>query len=204
MAEPIEPAAESDALAFLEGGIVPGVDAPTAEDRIAFLRRALKVAAFKERAWPHFACFVDASNVARRRRVDVTETTVPKARLADLDAVVDLLRKKRYVPLVVSDGNLFQLMDDPYAFRTKYMGKPHSVAERRQADGIVLQALKRLPEAACVSNDRFSKPEEQRFYAEVVATRDFYRHRWDGDEVRLESPDGNEMPGAFRRMVSKF
>lgn len=194
-----------EALRFLREGAVPGVDAPTEDQRVEFLRACLKVPEFKEKAWPHFACFIDASNVARRRQVAIHLTSEAKARLADLDAVVEALRKLRYVPIVVSDANLFQLMDDPYEFQRKYTSYPHSVAQRRQADNILLNALRRLPEAACVTNDRFSKPDEARDYPDVLALKDcFWRHRWEGDEPRLVSPAGDPMPGALRRFARRW
>ena len=201
----MDPPSDDEALAFLAAGVVPGLAAPSEDERVAFLRRCLKVVAFKEKAWPHFACFVDASNVARRRPVPAHEVNAPKARMADLDAVVEALRKLRYVPFVVSDANLFQLIDDPYAFKAKYTTYPHSVAERRQADNILLHALRRLPEAACVSNDRFSKPDEARDYADVLARpQGFYRHRWEGDEPRLVTPEGQPMPDALRRFARRW
>lgn len=199
------PPTDEDALAFLKSGQVPGVEAPTEDERVEFAKRCLKVRAFKEKAWPHFACFVDASNVARRRPVAAHETTAPKARLADLDAVVDALRRLRYVPFVVSDANLFRLIDEPYEFQRKYTEYPHSVAERRQADNVMLHALRRLPEAACVTNDRFSKPDEVRDYGDVLALPlCFYRHRWDDDAPRFEAPDGTPMPGALRRLARRW
>lgn len=201
----MDPPAEKEALAFLETGAVPGLAQPTREARLAYLRRCLALDAFKRKAWPHFACFVDASNVARRRPVPAHEVNAPKARLADLDAVVAALKALRYVPIVVSDANLFQLIDDPYGFQARYTEYPHSVAQRRQADNVLLNALRRLPEAACVTNDRFSKPDEVRDYADVLARRDgFYRHRWDGDAPRLAAPDGSPMPDARTRLVLRW
>jgi hypothetical protein len=201
----VDPPSDEEALAFLATGAVPGLAKPTPEERLAFLRRCLKVTAFKEKAWPHFACFVDASNVARRRPVAAHEVNAPKARLADLDAVVGALRGLRYVPFVVSDANLFQLIDEPYEFKRKYTAYPHSVAERRQADNVLLHALRRLPEAACVSNDRFSKPDEVRDYADVLARpQGFYRHRWEGDAPRLVTPAGEPMPDALRRFAQRW
>ena len=201
----VEPPTDADALAFLATGAVPGLAQPTSDERLAFLRRCLKATAFKEKAWPHFACFVDASNVARRRPVPVHEVNAPKASLADLDAVVAALKALRYVPFVVSDANLFRLIDEPYEYQRKYTQYPHSVAERRQADNIILNALRRLPEAACVTNDRFSKPDEVRDYADVLALRStFYRHRWDGDAPRFVDPTGEPMPDALRRLVARF
>ena len=194
---------EEEALAFLETGAVPGADAPTEDERAAFARACLKVQRFKEKAWPHFACFVDASNVARRRQVEIWKVNEDKAKLADLDAVVDALRKLRYVPIVVSDANLFQLMDRPYEFKEKYTKYPHSVAERRQADSILLHALRRLPEAACLTNDRFSKPDEVRDFGDVLRSAEFYRHRWEGDAPSLVAPDGSPMPGALRRLARR-
>src|SRR5206468_5530606 len=100
---------------------------------------------------------------------------------------------------VVSDANLFQLIDEPYEWQRKYSQYPHSVAERRQADSIVLHALRRLPEAACVTNDRFSKPDEARDFPDVLALREcFYRHAWDGDAPRLVALEGAPMPDAPR------
>jgi len=178
-----------DALAFLASGMIEGAPADERARR-AYAARCLKVREFKAKAWPHFACFVDASNVARRRPVAVHEVNAPKAHLADLDAVVDALRKLRYVPIVVSDGNLFQLIDKPYEWKEKYTTYPHSVAERRQADSIVLRALRELPEAACVTNDRFSKPDELRDFPDVLARKDcFYRHAWKDDQPQLDMPD---------------
>jgi hypothetical protein len=196
---------DDEALRFLEKGDVPGLAAPTEDERVAFARECLQSAPFKEKAWPHFACFVDASNVARRRQVAVHEVNAPKARLADLDAVVDALKKLRYVAFVVSDANLFQLIDEPYEWQRKYSQYPHSVAKGRQADNIMLNALRRLPEAACVSNDRFSKPDEQRDYGDVLAQpMTMYRHRWEGDAPTFVAPDGTPMPGALRRMARRF
>lgn len=204
LARRVEPS-DDEALHFLRTGAVPNVGAPTPEERHAFLRRCLKVTAFKEKAWPHFVCFVDASNVARRRPVPAHEVNAPRARLADLDAVVEALRKLRYVPFVVSDANLFQLIDEPYEYKRKYTTYPHSVAERRQADNILLHALRRLPEAACVSNDRFSKPDEVRDYGDVLALKDcFYRHRWEDDAPHFVSPAGAPMPDALRRLASRY
>lgn len=204
LAPAVEPTVE-ETLRFLETGEVPGTASPSPEQRVAFLRAALRVATFKEKAWPHFVCFVDASNVARRRPLPAHEVNAPKARLADLDAVVDALRRLRYVPFVVSDANLFQLIDEPYEFKRKYTTYPHAVAERRQADNILLNALRRLPEAACVSNDRFSKPDEVRDYGDVLARpQGFYRHRWDGDAPLLVTPDGSPMPDALRRFASRW
>lgn len=200
-----QPAVEdAEALAFLATGALPGVAAPTVAERAAFARRCLANRAFKEKAWPHFVCFVDASNVARHRRVAAHETNAAKARLADLDAVVAALKALRYVPFVVSDANLFQLIDEPYEFQRKYTQYPHAVAERRQADNIVLQGLRRLPEAACVSNDRFSKPDEARDFDDVLRLpRCFYRHRWEGDTPFLVAPDGSPMPAALERLARR-
>ena len=184
-----------DALAFLAEG-----SSASLEERRAKVRACLKVREFKEKAWPHFACFVDASNVARRRPVPVHEVNTPKARLEDLDAVVDELRRLRYVPFVVSDANLFQLIDRPYEWQEKYTKYPHSVAERRQADSIVLRALRKLPEAACVTNDRFSKPDELRDFPDVLALQGcFYRHKWDGDKPILV-----DMPDAITRLAQRL
>lgn len=160
----------------------------------------MKDEAFKKQHWPHFACFVDASNVARRRYENP-----PKAYLADLDAVVAALRKLRYVPIVVSDKNLFQLIDEPYKYQDKYTKFPHSVADRQQADTIVLRALRRLPEAACVTNDRYSKPDEQKEFADVLSFKDcFYRHGWEGDAPLLRAADGSPMPGAHERAAARL
>lgn len=201
----VEPPTDEEALTFLRTGRVPGAEAPDEEARLSFLRRCLSVQAFKEKAWPHLACFVDASNVSRRRKVAVHEVNGPKARLADLDAVVEALRKLRYIPIVVSDGNLFHLMDDPYEYQRKYTSYPHSVAQRRQADSIVLRALQQLPEAAVVSNDRFSKPDEVREYASVLALRDcFFHHRWEGDVPALVGRDGQPMADARRRLARRL
>jgi hypothetical protein len=201
----VETPSDEDALAFLATGSVPGAASPTEDARVAFARACLKVPAFKEKAWPHFACFVDASNVARRRPIPASATNEPKARLADIDAVVDALRKLRYAPIVVSDKNLFQLIDEPYEYQRKYTQRPHSVAERMQADTIVLRALRRLPEAAVVTNDRYSKPDEARDFADVLALRDcYYRHRWEGDAVSFHAPDGAPMPGALRRLARRM
>lgn len=201
----MDPPTDADALAFLTSGTVPGHEKPTPAERRAFLLRCLQSTAFKEKAWPHFVCFVDASNVARRRPVPAHEVNTPKARLADLDATVAALKKLKYVPFVVSDANLFRLIDEPYEYQRKYTQYPHSVAERRQADNILLRALQRLPEAACVTNDRFSKPDELRDFPDVLASKDcFYRHRWDGDEVRFESPDGALMPDSRTRFAARF
>jgi hypothetical protein len=197
---------DQDALAFLERGIVPGVAAPTREERVAFARACLKESeAFKKAAWPHFACFVDASNVARHRPVPAAKVNEPKARLADLDAVVAALKKLRYVALVVSDRNLFELIDEPYEYQRKYTQYPHSVAQGRQADSILLHALRRLPEAACVSNDRFSKPDEARDFPDVLAARGrFYRHRWEGDAPRFVDDAGAPMPDALGRLAARL
>lgn len=192
-------------LRFLETGEVPGLEAPDEDARLAFLRACLKERAFKEKAWPHFACFVDASNVARRQRVAAHEVNAPKARLADLDAVAAALKALRYVPVVVSDANLFHLMDEPYEYQRKYTQFPHSVSTGRQADKVVLHALRRLPEAVCVTNDRFAKPDEQRDFADVLAEpARFYRHRWDDDAPRFVDAQGEPMPGALRRLVRRF
>ena len=196
---------EADAFAFLERGGLPGRDAPTLDERRAFLRECLQLDAFKAKAWPHFVCFVDASNIARRKQVALHETNAAKASLADLDAAVDALRRLRYVPFVVSDANLFRLIDDPYGYQKKYTEYPHSVAERRQADNILLLALRRLPEAACLSNDRFSKPDETRDYGDVLARpMGFYRHRWEGDVPSFVAPDGSPMPDARTRLCLRF
>lgn len=196
---------DDEALRFLETGEVPGVAAPTEDERLAFLKTCLKLDAFKAKAWPHFVCFVDASNVARRNPPPIHEVNAPKASLADLDAAVEALRKLRYVPFVVSDANLFQLIDRPYEYQKKYTEYPHSVAQRRQADNILLNALRRLPEAACVSNDRFAKPDELRDYGDVVARPlTFYRHRWEGDVPSFVDKDGAPMPGAHRRFARRF
>lgn len=193
------PSAEA-ALAFLSSGVrPPGVSARE------FVRACLKVREFKEKAWPHFVCFVDASNVARRRPVAVHEVTAPKARLADLDAVVAALRTLRYVPFVVSDGNLFHLIDEPYEWKRKYSEYPHSVAERRQADSIVLRALRKLPEAACVTNDRFAKPDELRDFGDVLALEGcFFRHHWEGDTPSFVSREGGPMPDAISRLAARL
>lgn len=193
------------AIRFFETGAVPKLDAPTEDERVAFARECLKARAFKERVWPHLVCFVDASNVARRRQVEVWKVNEPKAKLADLDAVVDALKRLRYVPIVVSDANLFQLMDRSYEFQERYTKYPHSVAERRQADNILFQGLRKLPEAACLTNDRFSKPDEVRDFADVTKVADrFYRHHWDGDTPSFVADDGQPMPGALRRFVRRF
>jgi hypothetical protein len=195
---------DEEALRFLASGEVPGLAAPTEDERVAFARACLGSVAFKEKAWPHFACFVDASNVARRRPVAPHEVNAPKARLADLDAAVAALKALRYVPFVVSDANLFQLVDEPYEWQRKYSAYPHSVAKGRQADNILLNGLRRLPEAACVSNDRFAKPDEQRDYADVLARPlTFYRHVWAGDAPAFVAADGTPMPGALRRMARR-
>jgi hypothetical protein len=196
---------EEDALRFLETGEVPGLAAPTEDERVAFARTCLALESFKTKAWPHFACFVDASNVARRKPVAVHEVNAPKASLADLDAVVAALKPLRYVAFVVSDANLFQLIDQPYEWQRKYTAYPHSVAKGRQADNIMLNALRRLPEAACVSNDRFSKPDERRDYGDVLdAPMRFYRHAWEGDKPSFVDPAGAPMPGALRRLARRF
>ena len=198
---PLAPS-EADALRVLETGEVPGAPRAGEDDLVAFLRSCLKLDAFKAKVWPHLACFVDASNVARRRRVAAYASNEPKARLADLDSVVAELRRLRYVPIVVSDANLFQLIDEPYEWQRKYTEYPHSVARGREADTIVLRALRKLPEAACVTNDRYSKPNEARDFADVLAVRDcFYRHAWEADAVRLAASDGSPMPGALRRLA---
>lgn len=195
----MDPPTPDAALAFLATGRIEGRDA-SLDERRAYLRACLKVRVFQEKAWPHLACFVDASNVARRRLVPPHEVNVPKARLADLDAVVAKLRAMRYVPIVVSDANLFQLIDEPYLWQRKYTTYPHSVAERRQADSIVLRALRKLPEAACVTNDRFAKPDERRDFADVLALDGcFYRHAWEGDEPTLV-----DMPAALARMARRL
>lgn len=160
----------------------------------------MKLRAFQERAWPHLACFVDASNVARRRPVPVHEVNTPKAKLADLDAVVGALKKLRYLPIVVSDANLFHLIDEPYEWKRKYGEYPHCVATGRQADNIMLRALRKLPEAAVVTNDRFSKPDEVRDFGDVLALKDcFYRHRWEGD-----TPFFPDMPDAYSRLAGRL
>jgi hypothetical protein len=201
----VDPPSDADALAFLATGALPGPAAPGPEERLAYVKRCLQVRAFKEKAWPHFACFVDASNVARRRPIPVHEVNAPKASLADLDAVVAELKRLRYVPFVISDANLFKLIDEPYEYQRKYTQYPHSVAERRQADNIILHALRRLPEAACVSNDRFSKPDELRDYGDVLALpATFYRHQWDGDAPRFVTPKGEPMPDALRRLAARY
>lgn len=192
---PMDPPSEPAALAFLDRGELPAGVAPR-----EFVRACLKVPAFKAKVWPHFACFVDASNVARRRPVPAHEVNTPKARLADLDAVVDAVRRMRYVPIVVSDANLFQLIDEPYEWQKKYTEYPHSVAKGRQADTIVLRALEKLPEAACVTNDRFSKPDERRDFAHVLDLRDtFYRHAWKEDVPELV-----DMPHAYDRLARRL
>lgn len=185
----MEPPSEADALAFLATGAIGGAAADERARR-AYAAACLKVPAFKAKVWPHFACFVDASNIARRKPVPVHEVNTPKASLADLDAAVEALRKLRYVPIVVSDGNLFQLIDRPYEWKEKYTNYPHSVAEKRQADSIVLRALRELPEAACLTNDRFSKPDELRDFPDVLARKEcFYRHAWKDDVPQLDMPD---------------
>lgn len=195
----MDPPTPEAALAFLKAGTIDGAPADAVARR-AYLARCLKVREFKEKAWPHFACFVDASNVARRKPIPVHEVNTPKASLADLDAVVDELRRLKYVPFVVSDGNLFQLIDRPYEWQKKYTKYPHSVAERRQADSIVLRALRQLPEAACVTNDRFSKPDEARDFPDVLALQGcFFRHRWEGDKPILV-----DMPDALTRMARRL
>ncbi|HEX2022748.1 MAG TPA: hypothetical protein VHH36_08535 [Candidatus Thermoplasmatota archaeon] len=200
----VAPPAPEEALRFLADGAVPGLASPTEDERVAFARACLALDAFKEKAWPHLACFVDASNVARRQRVAAHETNAPKARLADLDAAVAALRKLRYVPIVVSDANLFQLLDQPYEWQRRYTQFPHSVAKGRQADSILLHALRRLPEAACVTNDRFSKPDELRDFPDVLADRArFFRHRWEGDAPSFHGDDGRPMPGALRRLARR-
>ncbi len=209
----MEPPTDDDALRFLADGTIPGVAAPDTAARRTYLRACLKVGAFKEKAWPHFVCFVDASNIARRRKVPIHETNTPKARIADLDTAVAALKKLRYVPFVVSDGNLFHLIDEPYEYQKKYTEYPHSVAQRRQADNIILHALRKLPEAACLTNDRFSKPDEIRDYADVLALPDvFFRHRWDAttdspddDAPRfIAASDGDPMPDALTRFARRF
>lgn len=196
---------DDEALAFLETGRIPSAPSADEDARVAFARACLKSRAFKERAWPHFACFVDASNVARRRQVEIWKVNEDKAKLADLDAAVEALRKLRYVPIVVSDSNLFRLMDRPYEYKEKYTSYPHSVAERRQADNIILHALRRLPEAACLTNDRFSKPDELRDFGDVLESAEFFRHRWDDEgHVRVVARDGAPAPGALRRLARRL
>lgn len=196
----MDPPSPEVALSFLATGARPeGVSARE------LVRACLKVREFKEKAWPHFACFVDASNVARRRPVPVHETMTPKARVADLDAAVEALRKLRYVPFVISDANLFHLIDEPYEWKRKYTEYPHSVAAGRQADSIVLRALRKLPEAACVTNDRFSKPDEARDFADVLALEGcFFRHRWEGDAPSFVSREGGPMPDALTRLAMRL
>lgn len=192
---------EAEALAFLERGALP----PGVTKAAAFARACVQVPAFKAKAWPHFACFVDASNVARRRPVPAHEVNTPRGRLADLDAVVAALKALRYVPVVVSDASLFYAIDDPYGWQEKYGKYPHSVARGQQADSVVLRALRSLPEAACVTNDRFSKPDELRDYPDVLAEPGrFFRHQWDGDAPRLVSREGAAMPDAFARMAERL
>lgn len=185
-----------EALRFLDEGALPEGAEP-----LAFLKGCTRLPEFRAKAWPHFACFVDASNVARRRPVPVHEVNTPKGRLADIDAVVAALKKLRYVPIVVSDASLFHVLDDPYGWQERYTKYPHSVARGQAADTVVLRALRGLPEAACVTNDRFSKPDEVRDFADVLATpRCFYRHRWTEDAPSFVAPDGTPMPGALARL----
>ena len=197
---------DAEALHFLATGEVPGFPSPSVEDRVAFARACLASETFKTKAWPHFVAFVDASNVARHRPVPAANVNEPKARLADLDAVVAALRKLRYVPFVVSDQNLFQLLDDPYEYRRKYTQYPHAVAQRREADDILLNAMRRLPEAACVTNDRFAKPNELRDFSDIAvgARHRFFRHRWEDGKPRLVDDTGLPMPSATRRLALHF
>ena len=190
---------------FLATGAVPGVEAPTFEDRLAYVRANLKDVAFKKRAWPHFACFVDASNVARWDPPPVHKVNEPKAKLWRLERCEAALRKLGYVPIMVSDGNLGKLMDEPFRYDDLYTKPPHSVAKGYQADRIVLRALRELPEAACVTRDRYDKPEDREHFAAVLEDRSkFFMFRFDADGAihffRGETP----MPSAARRLAARW
>lgn len=197
--------AAPDYEGFLATGAVPGEDAPDVEARVAFIRASLKDPAFKKLAWPHFACFVDASNVARWDPPALGKVNEPKAKLWRLQRCEEALRKLGYVPIMVSDGNLFHLMDDPYGYKERYTEYPHSVAKGRQADRIVLRALQKLPEAACVTRDRFDKPEEVQDFPDVLADRSkFYAYRFDDDGAIHLHRGGSPMPSAARRLAARW
>lgn len=191
--------------AFLRDGAVPGVEKPTSDDRLAYLRASLKDVEFKKKAWPHFACFVDASNVARFDPPPVHKVNEPKAKLWRLEKCEAALRKLGYVPIMVSDGNFGRLMDEPFRFDDLYAKPPHSVAKGYQADRILLRALRELPEAACVTRDRFDKPEDKEHFAEVLVDRSkFWMFRFDeAGEIRFFRGE-TAMPSAARRLASRW
>jgi len=191
--------------AFLATGAVPGLPSPTFEDRLAYARAGLKDASFKKLAWPHFACFVDASNVARWDPPPTAKVNEPKAKLWRLVACENALRKLGYVPIMVSDGNLFHLMDEPYEYQKRYTQYPHSVAKGFQADRIVLRALRDLPEAAVVSRDRFDKPSDVKDFADVlVDRRAFFAFRFDEHDAIHLFRGSEPMPRATARLAARW
>lgn len=194
--------------AFFATGAVPGIERPTVEDRLTFIRASFPDERFKKLAWPHFAAFVDASNVARANPPPIHKVNEPKARLEYLEIADAALRKLGYIPIFVSDGSLFHLIDQPYKFREKYGEYPHSIGKGRSADNIVLHALRRLPEAIVVTRDRYDKPDEVRDFADVLGDRSkFYRWRFNEDfsaiEFRQRETDA-PLASARRRLAQRW
>lgn len=191
--------------AFFESGSVTGDRKAAApfDDRLAFVRANWKDPEFRKRAWPYCAAFVDASNVARWDRPAVHEVTRDKAQVKWLIGVEDALRKLAYIPVMVSDANLIHMVDEPWTFKDRWGKYPHTQTPGQKADNVVLRALRSLPEAVCISRDRFRSPDEQKAYPDVLADRSrFYAFRFD-DEGRAHFFSGEDaLPHAARRIAA--
>lgn len=198
----------SDPIAvFFESGSVTGnpADASTLEERLAFIRDHRAEESFKRRAWPHFTAFVDASNVARWDSPKVWEVNEDKAKVRYLLACDAALRKLGYIPLMVSDANLRHLIDEPWTFLEKYGKYPHSTSTGRKADYVVLRALRSLPEAICVSRDRYQSPDELKEWPDVLADRSrFWAYRFEDDGAIRFFRGEDALAPASRRLAAKL
>lgn len=191
--------------AFFETGSVTGKpgDASTPEERFAFVKAHWKDVEFRKLAWPWCAAFVDASNVARWERPEVHETTKDAAQVKWLVACEEGLRKLGYVPIMVSDGNLRHLVDEPWTFQERYSKYPHATATGQKADFVLLRAMRDLPEAIGVSRDRFMNERERALYGDVLADRErFYAYRFDEAGVHFFRGD-DPLRHAARRLAAR-
>ncbi len=200
----MEPHALFDA--FFSAGSVKGDEAApaSAPERLAFIKAHWKDEAFRRRAWPFVAAFVDASNVARWDRPAVHEVTKDKAQVRWLVRADEELRRLAYVPVMVSDANLVHIIDEPWTFTERYGKYPHVATPGQKADNVVLRALRSLPEAVCVTRDRFGGPDEQRAYPDVLSEPSrFFAYRFEDDgAVRFFRGD-EPLPHAARRMAER-